>query len=72
MCLWKEPTQVSEGVVLAEFGRKYHIFLNLKTDKWNLKILWFIYWNDLTLGSVETYFLQDGAYMTLKGATPGF
>ena len=37
--------------------------------EWNLNILVFNYWNDLVLGSVETYFLEVGAYMCLKGAT---
>ena len=71
MCLWKEPTQVSEGVVLAEFGGKYHIFLNIKTEEWNLQIFLFNYWNDLPLGSVGTYFSDVGAYESLKGATAG-
>ena len=46
-------------------------FLNIKTEDWDLKILLFNYWNDLALGSVETYFFEVTAYMCLKGATAG-
>ena len=56
-CLWNNPSQVSERINFAEFKWKYHIFLNLKTKEWDLKIFMFNYWNDLLLGSVETYFL---------------
>ena len=45
---------VCERVVFAEFDWKYHIFLNIKTEQWDLKILLFNYWNDIALGSVET------------------
>ena len=69
--LWKEPPQVSERVIFAEFDWKYHIFLNIKTDEWDLKILLFNYWNDLVLGSVETYFSEINACVSLKRATVG-
>ena len=29
---------MSERVVFAEFDKKYHIFLNIKTEEWDLKI----------------------------------
>ena len=32
-----------DRVVFAEFDLKYHIFLNLKKDEWNPKILLFNY-----------------------------
>ena len=47
------------------------MFLNIKTAKWDLKKLLFNYWNDLALGSEETYALDVGAYMPLKRATWG-
>ena len=62
---------MSERVVFAEVECKYHIFLNIKTEKWDLKILLFHYWNDLSLGSVETYFFDVGAYVSPKGDTTG-
>ena len=31
----------------------------------------FNYWNDFVLGLVETYFLEVGAYVSLKRATTG-
>ena len=43
--------------------------LNIKTEKWKLKDLLFNYCNDLFLGSVETYFLEVGAYLSVKRAT---
>ena len=66
-----QPLQVSDMIDFAKFDWNYNIFLNTKTEEWDLKILLFIYWNDLPLGSVETYFLEDGAYLSLKGATAG-
>ena len=69
MCHWMQPLQVSDTIDFAKFDWKYHIFLNIKTAEWDLKILLFIYWNDLALGSVEAYFLEVGAYLSLKGAT---
>ena len=39
--------------------------------EWDLNIFLFNYWNDLVLGSVETYFLEVGAYVYLKRATKG-
>ena len=71
MYLWNEPTQLSERFAFAEFEWKYHIFLNINTEEWHLKNLQFNYWNDLALGSVETYFLGVGAYVSLKRATTG-
>ena len=53
----------------AEFDWKYNFFWNIKQEKWDLKVLWFNYWSDLALGSVETDFLAVGAYVRLKGAT---
>ena len=70
-CLWKKPPQVFESAVFAEFEWKYHICLNLNTGGWDLKIISFSYCNDLALGSVGTYFLEVGAYASLKGATVG-
>ena len=60
---------MSERVVFAKFDWKYNSFLNGKTDEWDLKILLFNHWNDLALGSVETYFLEFGAYVSVKRAT---
>ena len=67
-CLWKEPPQVSESVVFAEFEEKIPRFFKSKTGELDLKILKFNYWNDLVLGSVETCFLEVGAYVPLKRA----
>ena len=71
MCLWKEPPQVSERVVFAEFDWKYETFLNIKREERELKILMFNYWNDLFLGSVETNFLEHDAYVYVKRAPAG-
>ena len=68
-CLSKEPPQVFQRVIFAEFDWKFHIFLNIKAEECDLRLLWFNYWNDLVLGSVETYFLEVGAYVSLKRAT---
>ena len=46
-------------------------FLNIKTEEWDLKTLLFNYWNGSVLGSKETYFLEVGAYVSLKRATTG-
>ena len=62
---------MSERVFFTEFDWKFHIFLNIKTEEWDLKILFFNYWSDLALGSVETYFLEVGAYVSLKRDTTG-
>ena len=32
-----------ERVVFAEFDWKYHIFLNIKSEEWDLKVLLFNY-----------------------------
>ena len=40
-------------------------------EKWDQNILLFNYWNNLVLGSVETYFLEVDAYVSLKRATAG-
>ena len=37
----------------------------------DLKLFMFNYWNDLVLDSVETYFLEVGAYVSLTRATTG-
>ena len=37
----------------------------------NIKIFLFNYWKNLVLGSVETYFLEVGAPISLKRATAG-
>ena len=71
MCHWMQPLQVSDMIDFAKFDWKYHIFLNIKTEEWDLKIWLIIYWNDLALDSVETYFLEHGVYPSLKGATAG-
>ena len=70
-CLWNEPPKFSEKVGFTEFEWKYHIFLSVKTGEWDLNVLLFNCWNDLVLGSVETYFLEVGAYVSLKLATTG-
>ena len=69
--LWSKPPQVSERVAFAEFAWKYYIYLSIKTGDWGLKVLLFNYWNDLALGSVETYFREVGAYVSLKRAATG-
>ena len=51
MCL-KRATPGSEGVVFTELDWKYHIFLNIKIEVLDLKVLFFNYWNGLVLGSV--------------------
>ena len=38
---------------------------NIKTEEWDLKNLLFNCWNDLVLGSVEIYFLEVGAFLSL-------
>ena len=38
-------------------------------EEWDLKSLLFIYWKDTALDSVETYFWEDSAYVSLNGAT---
>ena len=50
-----EPPQVCETVTFSELEWKYHIFWNIKTGKWDLKILLFNCWNYLALGSTETF-----------------
>ena len=58
-----------ETVAFAEIQEKYHNFLNKKTAGWDLKILFFNYWNDLVWSSVENFFLEVGGYMSQKRAT---
>ena len=70
-CLWKEPLQVSEMVAFADFYRKYHILLNMKAEEWDLEILFSNYRKYLALVLEEIYFLEVGAYVSLKGATRG-
>ena len=62
---------MSERAVFADIEWKYRIFLTIKTEKWDLKIFMFNYWNDLVLGFEETYFLEVGAYVSLKEASAG-
>ena len=69
--LWKEPPQVSEVAVFAEFDWKYQIFLNINAEEWDLKIWLFNYWNDSVLSSAENYFLEICAYVPREGATAG-
>ena len=57
---------MSERVVWTKCDWKYHIFLSINTEEWDLKVLLFIYWNGLALGSVKTFFLEVGAYVSLK------
>ena len=66
--------RAATGVWEGRFCRiewKYHNFLNIKKREWDLKILLFNYWNGLAIGSVDTYFLEVGTYMSLKQATTG-
>ena len=70
-CLWNEPLQLSERVIFAEDEWKYYIYLSIKTGEWDLKISLFNYLINLVLGSLETYFLEVGAYVSLKRATAG-
>ena len=67
-CFWNEPPQLSERVVFAKFEWKHHKFWNIKTSEGDLQILLLKYRNDLVLGTVETYFLGVGAYVSLKRA----
>ena len=55
----------------AEIELKHQNFLNINTGEWYLTVSFFNYWNDLVLGSVETYFHEVGAYTCLKQATAG-
>ena len=71
MCLWNEPTQVSQSVVFTEYDWKYHIYLNIKTEERKLKIWLFNYLNNFFLDSVETYFLEVGGYVSVKRVTTG-
>lgn len=57
---------MSEMVVFAEFESKFHKFLNKKIGECKLKVLWGNYGKDRVLGSVETNFLEVGAYVSLK------
>ena len=63
--------QICLRVIFAEFEWKYHNSLNTKTGEWALKLLLFNYCKDLVWGSIETYFLEVGAYVSLKRATTG-
>ena len=67
--MWKKPSQVRERVVFAEFDWKFQFFWNLETEQQDLKFLYLNYWSDLLLGSVQAYFLEAGAYLSLKGGT---
>ena len=40
---------MSEWVFLAEFDWKCHVFLNIKTEEWDLKMLFFNYFDGLVL-----------------------
>ena len=53
-------------VVFAEFESKFHKFFNKKIGDCKLKVLWGNYGKDRVLGSVETNFLEVGAYVSLK------
>ena len=53
-------------VLFAEFDRKYHMVLNIKSEEWDLKILLFLYFNDLALGPVETPFFESRSYVSLN------
>ena len=59
------------GSFLLNLNENITFFLNIKMGEWELKIWLFNYWNDLALGSVEKYFLEVGAYVSLKRATTG-
>ena len=56
---------------LLNLNENITFFFNIKTVEWELKIWLFNYWNDLALSSVEKYFLEVGAYVSLKRATAG-
>ena len=65
-CHWNEPAEVSERVAFTAFEWKYHCFRNIKMGEWYLPLLLFNYWNSPGLGSIETYFLEFCAYVSLK------
>ena len=67
--LKNEPPKISERAVVAEFDWKYHIIFQYEMGQWYVKTSLLNYWNDLVLGSVETYFLDVDAYLSLEQAT---
>ena len=69
--LSNEPPKVSKRVVFSKFEWMHHIFLNIKTEEWDLKILLLNCWNGSVLGSEETYFPEIGTYVPLKRASTG-
>lgn len=66
---WKEAPEMPRRFVFAEFEWKYHCFWNKEARVWDLKNLLFRYWNDLILVSVEKYFLEVTACVSLQRAT---
>ena len=50
-------------VLFAEFDRKYHMVLNIKSEEWDLKILLLNSSIHHVLGSGETNFLEVSAYV---------
>ena len=57
------------GSFLLNLSESITISLNIKTEEWALKTLWFNSVNDLALASVETYYLEVCGYVSLKRAT---
>ena len=41
----------------------------MKTEEWHQKVLLVNYWNELALGSVQTYFMDGDSYVSLKRKT---
>ena len=67
-------SETSQGVSEGSFcwiWVKMQYFFSIKMEEPDLKLFMFNYWNDLVLDSVETYFLEVGAYVSLTRATTG-
>ena len=71
MSLKGAPAGVWGGLFLLNLTGNITLFLNLKMEEEDLKLLLFNYWNDLVLSSVETYFLKVVPHLSLKGAIAG-
>ena len=61
--------RVTAGLWEDCFWLKKLLFFNKRKEEWELKVLLFNYGNSLALGSVKIFFLEVGAYMSLKRAT---
>ena len=68
---WGVSAYVSLKWLTAGLWLENYFYLNRKTEEWDLKILLFNYRNDIVLGSGKIYFLEVGAYISLKQATAG-